>query len=269
MVDKLEELLRALQLELRTPPRPDAVCKLETCLSLSTHILPSKNIHLSDPDYRGFFRVFCRDHCIMDYHRPCWHALKEQYIATLKFTKLPTERDFFGKSCFTPNCGGIIYKIEIHEQDGSVNSLLDRAAEEERERKKELKQRREPSESSSSNKNKNKTDVKKLKKFKAGGKNTMEEDNAGEEEHATENKENERRVEQPEPVDYSCVDLSNATVIKKNRGGAAEEEEEEHRKKKRGANRKSVLSLEEFNGNQGIEVPISICRLIFLFLEVG
>jgi hypothetical protein len=263
--EHLGRFLRALQLELRTPPRPDAVCKLPGCTEVQqgAHICPSENIFLSDPDYRGFFRVYCRDNCIMDYHRACWLHLKESRIASFKLTKLPTERDFFGKECFTPDCGGLIYKIEIHEQDGNLNCLGgDKTLEEERDRKKECKQRREVE-----NKSKSKTDVKKVKKNKYGLKNNsggLENSEAAHGEvpggkvHAagqTDNKENTvANYEDVEPIDYSAIDVSNAVVIKKNRGGHEEEDGEDNKKRKRAANKKAVLSLNEFIGNQGVEV---------------
>lgn len=274
IMENLDPYLRKLQLELRTSPRPDAVCKLADCTQHATHILPSENIYFSDPDYRGFFRVYCRDNCVMDYHRACWVRLKESFTAAFKLARPPTERDFFGKECFTPDCVGLIYKIMVYEQDGSFTTLQDKAVEEELEKRKEIKQRREPD-----SKSKGKMDIKKFKKIKSGPPKhgTTSEGGAGNEKESdnnvvqslggTENnKENTNANiianhpvggETQEPIDYSAIDVSNAVVIKKkkNRDGQliTEEEEEESRRRKKGSNKKTVLSLDEFIGNQGFE----------------
>ena len=60
-------------------------------------------------------------------------------------------------------------------------------------------------------------------------------------------------------VDYSQIDLSNATLVKKDKAGEEEEDDEEgHRKKKQNKkvkqNKKTVISFEELRGSSGVEV---------------
>jgi hypothetical protein len=197
----------------------------------------------------------------MDYHKNCWANHKESFIAAFKLTKVPTERDFFGKECFTPDCGGRIYRIEIHDQDGTCACLEDKSVEEEREKKKnEAKHRREVEHKTSKPKI---PDIKKHKKVKAGvSKNSSPEEGPAGDNAAAENKENnpanhggDEEAVEPELIDYSNIDVSNALVIKKNRGGDHIEEEENKRKKK-ATNKKTVISLGEFIGHNGVEVGI-------------
>lgn len=121
--DYLSEKLKTLAIELKYPPKPDAICKWKDCAQVqaSSHIVPSENIYVSDPDYKGYYKVHCRLNCQLDYHKSCWMILKEENIEKLKLTKIPTEKDFFGQPCFTPDCTGIIIKIEIvDEQNGKL-----------------------------------------------------------------------------------------------------------------------------------------------------
>ena len=258
----MDVLLRNLLLELRTPLRPDAVCKLPLCTTIQqvAHILPSENIHLSDPDYRGFYRVYCRDNCVMEYHKTCWVSFKENFKKACMLTKLPTERDFFGKECFTPDCGGRIFKIEVHDQDGSCSCFGDKTLEEERDKKKEAKLKRD-----ADHKSKLKiTDLKKFKKNKFGAKSSPPEDGPSGEITTEDNAINpggDDDVPKPEePVDYSAVDLSNARVIKKNRH-PDDEDEEENKPKKKGKNKKAYTSLGEFIGNTN-SIDVRDCPFI-------
>merc|ERR1712015_376518 len=115
----------------------------------SSHIEPSENIYVSDPDYKGYYKVHCRLNCQLDYHKSCWMILKEENIEKLKLTKIPTEKDFFGQPCFTPDCTGIIIKIEIvDEQNGKTTTLQDiklneKLDEEDKKRKEEARVKRE------------------------------------------------------------------------------------------------------------------------------
>ena len=37
--------------------------------------------------------------------------------------KTPTEKDFFGQPCLTPDCDGVLEKIEVHDECGNVKTL--------------------------------------------------------------------------------------------------------------------------------------------------
>ena len=71
MREELSKLLENLIKELEDQPVPDAICKYAecTCHPNQTHILPSENIYLSDPDYRGHIRLVCSDSCRLSYHK--------------------------------------------------------------------------------------------------------------------------------------------------------------------------------------------------------
>ena len=112
--DYLKDIFNKLKNELKCPPRPDAVCKYSECLKINqdNHIIPSEKIYKDDPDFKPFYRIFCTSTCILDYHDCCWSALKLE-ISKEKGFKAPTEKDFCGKNCFTPDCEGIIIKCHI------------------------------------------------------------------------------------------------------------------------------------------------------------
>ena len=37
--------------------------------------------------------------------------------------KTPSEKDFFGQPCLTPDCDGVLEKIEVHDECGNVKTL--------------------------------------------------------------------------------------------------------------------------------------------------
>merc|ERR1712050_197318 len=123
--------LKELRLELRCPPKPDAVCKYESCLTAQgtgrqhTDIALSENIFRNDPDYRGHVKVWCRLDCGLDFHETCWTWLKNEHKDVMKTAKTPSEKDFFGRPCFTPDCEGVIIKIQIFESDGLDSKNLE------------------------------------------------------------------------------------------------------------------------------------------------
>ena len=113
--DFLKTTFYNLRLEFKCPPKPQAICKYINCLKVNrnNHIIPSENIYLSDPDYKGYFKVWCRSNCALDFHENCWCEKKNDSIDYAKSSKTPTEKDFFGQKCFTPDCEGVIIKIQI------------------------------------------------------------------------------------------------------------------------------------------------------------
>merc|ERR1719509_735984 len=60
----------------------------------------------------------------------------------MKLSKSATEKDFFGHSCFTPDCNAIIGKIELNEKVGVENRKRKEDARIKRERENEVKQER-------------------------------------------------------------------------------------------------------------------------------
>merc|ERR1711874_522495 len=142
-----------LMLELRSPPLPEATCLYKDCLTSQKNnpFPPSQNIYTSDPDYKGYYKVLCRLNCQLAYHKTCWVELKQHNIDILRLTKTPSEKDFFGQPCFTPDCAGVIKTIEINDECGKVTilqdlKLIEKLDEEEKRHKEEARQKREKEE---------------------------------------------------------------------------------------------------------------------------
>merc|ERR1712226_525688 len=113
--------------------------------------IPSTSIYLSDPDCHGYLSVYCHLDCRLDYHMSCWEMYKEGFINVLKTSKTPSERDFFNTCCFTPDCGGIIIRINITDLNGDVKTLenekviekIEKMEEEKKEEEKRIKEQEE------------------------------------------------------------------------------------------------------------------------------
>jgi len=140
-----------LRAECKCPPKPEAICRQKHCLEVNKdlHIVPSENIHLNDPDYQGYYTVLCRSNCSLDYHHPCWERQKADYSFLVGKERTPTDKDFFGKQCFTPDCEGLIIKIVIHGSDFyeeprilQDNKLIERLDAEDKAKKEEDKKKK-------------------------------------------------------------------------------------------------------------------------------
>jgi len=121
----LNEKLNNVSVEIKSSP--DAVCRWEKCEQVQSqeHIIPSKNIYVSDPDFKGYYQVCCRTNCKVSYHKSCWLSVKGENSDKFKLAKCPTEKDFLGKTCFTPDCGDIIVNIEIIDDSGEIRTIKD------------------------------------------------------------------------------------------------------------------------------------------------
>ncbi|CAN9501167.1 unnamed protein product [Ophioblennius macclurei] len=93
----------------RFPPPPDAVCRLEKCLSSA-----KAEIFLTDPDFKGFIQMCCCQSCTVEYHMTCWKSLKSSVYNE------KNEKDFLQGPCSTPDCVGLICKIRIYGPTGLV-----------------------------------------------------------------------------------------------------------------------------------------------------
>ncbi|CAI9545112.1 unnamed protein product, partial [Staurois parvus] len=107
--EKLQILLDNRIEECKFPPKPDAVCRFEQCLSL-----PKIQIYFTDPDFKGFIRMVCCQYCIVEFHVCCWKKLK----ATAYSDK--NDKDFLRYSCLTPDCRGLISHIVIYDSTGEI-----------------------------------------------------------------------------------------------------------------------------------------------------
>ncbi|KAG8590994.1 hypothetical protein GDO81_007005 [Engystomops pustulosus] len=107
--EKLQVLLNNYIEECKFPPKPDAVCRYEQCLSL-----PKAQIYFSDPDFKGFIRMVCCQYCRVEFHVCCWKKMK----ATLYSDK--NDKDFLKYTCLTPDCKGFISHIVIYDSMAQV-----------------------------------------------------------------------------------------------------------------------------------------------------
>ena len=261
--DFLRKMFLNLKMEFKCPPKPEAICKYKNCLTVNknNHIIPSENIYLVDPDYKGYYKVWCRSNCALDFHENCWVEKKNDYIDIVaKSSKTPTEKDFFGLTCFTPDCEGIIIKIQIYDSYGDVKTLEDKKLmekiESEERIKKEEDKRKKEKEAKDSSQRKLEERIKKSKKRKERNKSSSEKDSDS---VTDENKGDAPKVVVPNNLptveNYSKlstpppdIPLDQLTVLKKNKESAVEEESVEKKKHKK--KERNTLHLEEFKQSE-------------------
>ena len=252
----LPSKLESLRRELRCPPRPDAICRYEKCLSLSKHIIPSEKIYITDPDWRPYYQVLCRSNCALEYHDCCWAEKKIELKDEFKFKdiiKTPTEKDFFGLPCLTPDCEGIIVKFLIYDtQHGDPKVIEDkklneRLEQEESLRKEAERSRREKEASEYHQKNiKKKTKKKRPERSKS----SSEKDSIRDEETP--------KIETLIPdnqSDYSIAaePLENMRILKKSNIDDKENEGDVEVKKKTKKNKDTLtIPLDVFNGPNNV-----------------
>ncbi|XP_050976999.1 E3 ubiquitin-protein ligase TTC3 isoform X2 [Labeo rohita] len=106
--DCLQEHLENFIEACKFPPKADAVCRYQHCLSHTVEIF------FSDPDFKGFIQLTCCQSCRVEFHMSCWKKLK-----TLSFSD-KNDKDFLRDSCFTPDCGGQVCHIVIYGSTGLI-----------------------------------------------------------------------------------------------------------------------------------------------------
>ncbi|XP_063306349.1 E3 ubiquitin-protein ligase TTC3 [Pelobates fuscus] len=107
--EKLKLILENRIEECKFPPSPDAICRFEKCLSV-----PKIQIYFTDPDFKGFIRMWCSLLCKVEFHICCWKKLK----ASAYSDKI--DKDFLKNACLTPDCKGRICHIVIYDSTGVV-----------------------------------------------------------------------------------------------------------------------------------------------------
>ena len=71
----------------------------------------SRDLCLRRTDYKGHVQVQCVEGCGICYHPACWRKFKSDCV-------ISTDRDFLGSTCTTPDCGGIIKTVSVHDTGG-------------------------------------------------------------------------------------------------------------------------------------------------------
>ncbi|KFM74909.1 E3 ubiquitin-protein ligase TTC3, partial [Stegodyphus mimosarum] len=107
--EHLKVVVGALIEECENPPPPVAVCLYNACQF-------NQPIYYSDPGFKGFFSVFCCEHCSLHYHPQCWKELKN--------SKGLSEKEFLGQPCFTPDCEGIVFKVTNTTKEGIIGKTF-------------------------------------------------------------------------------------------------------------------------------------------------
>ncbi|XP_035222280.1 E3 ubiquitin-protein ligase TTC3-like isoform X2 [Stegodyphus dumicola] len=120
--EHLKVVVGALIEECENPPPPVAVCLYDACQF-------NQPIYYSDPGFKGFFSVFCSEHCSLHYHPQCWKELKN--------SKGLSEKEFLAQPCFTPDCEGVIFKVTSTTKEGIIGKTFQLP-----ESKKETKQKK-------------------------------------------------------------------------------------------------------------------------------
>lgn len=121
----LQKALQDELLDCKIYHKPDAICFYESCLTTNQHVIPSRNIFFSDPDFNGFVTIVCQENCHIYFHLSCWKYFKDH----LSIEKL-SDKDFLGRNCLTPDCktkyspheSAVIVKLVIIGPDGEEKS---------------------------------------------------------------------------------------------------------------------------------------------------
>ena len=236
--------------------RPKAICKFRDCLRVQRQLypdepfIPSQNIYLTDPDLQCFVTVVCRNDCKLDFHSPCWDEKKMDFLHVLKASKSPSERDFCGQPCFTPDCGSLIVKILITDGYNEVkvvdNKKILQEIEEEERKEKESERRQKELEEEERKRLKHQEKLKKLEK-----RNKERTPTSSEKEVVPAEKSESSNIPAQQFADpASFIPLDSATVTILNKKQRDVEPEEKVKKTKKSKEKTlSVLSLGEFNGD--------------------
>ncbi|XP_077361008.1 E3 ubiquitin-protein ligase TTC3 isoform X2 [Festucalex cinctus] len=105
-MDHFKKLLEDSIYLCKFPPRPNGICRYVDCLC------STKNIYITDPDFKGYVEFKCSQKCLVEYHNACWKVFK------------PSSFEKTEKPCLTPDCSGIIDSIKIIDSMGLIKNVL-------------------------------------------------------------------------------------------------------------------------------------------------
>lgn len=113
--NKLLLALENLDQTTKHPQKPEATCRFAQCQELHDKsewaelILWRPFIHADNIDYKGYYRVICRDNCNVDFHPICWKNRK-------MCDKVHVDKEYLHWQCFTPDCPAMVSKIAIYKE---------------------------------------------------------------------------------------------------------------------------------------------------------
>lgn len=170
------------------------------------------------------------------------------FLHVLKASKSPSERDFCGQPCFTPDCGSLIVKILITDGYNEVkvvdNKKILQEIEEEERKEKELERRQKELEEEERKRLKHQEKLKKLEK-----RNKERTPTSSEKEVVPAEKSESSNIpaqQFADPASFIPLDSATVTILNKKQRDV---EPEEKVKKTKKSKEKAVLSLGEFNGD--------------------
>ena len=111
---KIDEMMDVL----KNLPKPDATCFHPDCNNFNLHedIEPRKEIYynkdIKDLDFKGMSILKCENKCVIAYHATCWKEHKKT------MEKIKYDKDFLGKRCITPDCGGKVIELRLVRENG-------------------------------------------------------------------------------------------------------------------------------------------------------
>ena len=173
---------------------------------------------------------------------------KNEFINVLKTARTPSERDFFGSPCFTPDCGSSIVRILITDQNGKVKTLdnekiIAKLELDEKKMKEEEKRKRELEDEERKRKNYEEK-MKKLEQKNKERTPTSSEKELGDNKEVkaeASSSKNSENLSNPS----ADIPLDQITILKKQKD-AGEPEAADKKKSKKAQKERTVLSLEEF-----------------------
>ena len=111
---KIDEMMDVL----KNPPKPDFTCFHPDCNTFNQHehIQPRREIYynkdIKDVDFKGMSILKCENKCVLAYHATCWKEHKKT------IDKIKYDKDFLGKKCITPDCGGKVIELRLVRENG-------------------------------------------------------------------------------------------------------------------------------------------------------
>ena len=124
--DVLKKLTEDLLYTVKNLAKPKEICVHPNCADFNQYeyIAPQREIYffeteMKDIDFKGMSILRCENKCNIAYHANCWKEYKKE------MDKIKHDKDFLGKECITPDCGGRVTEVLIVRENGKEVKLED------------------------------------------------------------------------------------------------------------------------------------------------